>query len=226
MLNAAAYTAVDKAETRGGPGGRLGGQRVGPRRAGPDRHRAPPHAGALLHRLRLRRHGRGAHRGRAATRRSGSTRRPRRPATSRSATTPRHYLAAHVLGDRRRPQLRAHHAAARRRRRLPDRRGRPGRPADVHLRAVPRHQAPLDSGAPYGVYNVSDSGPATSWADLAREVFRLSGRDADDVTPVTTEEYVAGRAGHLPAAGATACSTCRRSRRPASPAGTPRPAGD
>ena len=68
---------------RGGPGGRLGGQRLGTRRARTDRDRAPPHAGALLHRLRLRRHGRGAHRGRAATHRSGSTRRPRRPATSR-----------------------------------------------------------------------------------------------------------------------------------------------
>ena len=33
----------------------------------------------------------------------------------------------------------------------------------------------------------------TSWADLAREVFRLSGRDPEDVTPVSTEEYAAGR---------------------------------
>jgi dTDP-4-dehydrorhamnose reductase len=56
----------------------------------------------------------------------------------------------------------------------------------------------VDSGAPYGTYNVSNSGPATSWADLAREVFRLSGRAAEDVTPITTEQYVAGREGISP----------------------------
>jgi dTDP-4-dehydrorhamnose 3,5-epimerase len=56
----------------------------------------------------------------------------------------------------------------------------------------------VESGAPYGVYNVQGSGPVTSWADLAKEVFRLSGRDAADVTPVTTEQYVGGRAGISP----------------------------
>jgi dTDP-4-dehydrorhamnose 3,5-epimerase len=56
----------------------------------------------------------------------------------------------------------------------------------------------VETGAPYGVYNVQGSGPVTSWADLAREIFRLSGRDAGDVTPVTTEEYVAGREGISP----------------------------
>jgi dTDP-4-dehydrorhamnose 3,5-epimerase/reductase len=56
----------------------------------------------------------------------------------------------------------------------------------------------VDAGAPYGVYNVQGSGPVTSWADLAKEVFRLSGRDGSDVTPVTTEEYVGGRAGISP----------------------------
>ncbi len=56
----------------------------------------------------------------------------------------------------------------------------------------------VSTGAPYGIYNVQGSGPATSWADLAKEVFRLSGRDADDVTPVTTADYVAGREGISP----------------------------
>jgi dTDP-4-dehydrorhamnose 3,5-epimerase/reductase len=56
----------------------------------------------------------------------------------------------------------------------------------------------VTSGAPYGVYNVSNAGPTTSWADLAKEVFRLSGRATDDVTPITTEEYVAGREGISP----------------------------
>ena len=51
----------------------------------------------------------------------------------------------------------------------------------------------LDQGAPYGTYNVQGSGVATSWADIAKEVFGLSGRDASDVTPVSTEEYAGGR---------------------------------
>jgi dTDP-4-dehydrorhamnose 3,5-epimerase len=64
------------------------------------------------------------------------------------------------------------------------------------LSAATKHL--IDSGSPYGIYNVQGSGLVTSWADLAKEVFRLSGRDADDVTPVTTEEYVAGREGISP----------------------------
>jgi dTDP-4-dehydrorhamnose 3,5-epimerase/reductase len=56
----------------------------------------------------------------------------------------------------------------------------------------------VSTGAPYGIYNVQGAGRVTSWADLAQEVFRLSGRDADDVTPVSTEEYVDGRAGISP----------------------------
>ena len=51
----------------------------------------------------------------------------------------------------------------------------------------------LDSDASYGTYNLSNGGPAMSWCDLAKEVFRLSGRSADDVTPVSTEEYTAGK---------------------------------
>jgi dTDP-4-dehydrorhamnose reductase/dTDP-4-dehydrorhamnose 3,5-epimerase len=51
----------------------------------------------------------------------------------------------------------------------------------------------LDVGAPYGTYNLSNAGAPTSWADLARAVFRLSGRSEDDVTPVSTEVYGADR---------------------------------
>jgi len=51
----------------------------------------------------------------------------------------------------------------------------------------------LATGAAFGVYNVTNSGPPTSWADLARAVYRLSGRDEADVTPVTTAEYADGR---------------------------------
>ena len=50
--------------------------------------------------------------------------------------------AAHLVGDRRGQELRAHHAAARRQRRQPLGRRRPGRPAHLHRRAVPGHAAP------------------------------------------------------------------------------------
>lgn len=51
----------------------------------------------------------------------------------------------------------------------------------------------LDAGAAYGTYNVTNSGAPTSWADIARAVFELSGRRGDDVSDTTTEEYAAGK---------------------------------
>lgn len=51
----------------------------------------------------------------------------------------------------------------------------------------------LDSDAPYGTYNVTNSGPVLSWADLARAVFELTGRPREDVTDVSTEEYAEGK---------------------------------
>ena len=64
--------------------------------------------------------------------------------------------------------------------------------ADEVARAT-RHL--VDRGAAYGTYHVTNGGPPTSWADIAREVFRLRGRSPDDVTPVTSEEYAAGQEG-------------------------------
>jgi dTDP-4-dehydrorhamnose reductase len=52
----------------------------------------------------------------------------------------------------------------------------------------------LATHAPYGVYHVSNGGPPMSWADVAREVFGLRGRDPADVHDTTTEDYAAGRA--------------------------------
>lgn len=46
-----------------------------------------------------------------------------------------------------------------------------------------------DSSAPAGVYNVTSSGEPQSWAQLAEHVFALSGYDATRVTGVSTEEY-------------------------------------
>jgi dTDP-4-dehydrorhamnose 3,5-epimerase len=51
----------------------------------------------------------------------------------------------------------------------------------------------VETAAPYGTYNVTNGGPPTSWADVASEVFRLSGRDVADVARISTAEYAAGR---------------------------------
>ena len=64
--------------------------------------------------------------------------------------------------------------------------------ADEVARAA-RHL--VDRGAAYGTYHVTNGGPPTSWADIAREVFHLRGRRPEDVTPVTSEEYAAGQEG-------------------------------
>ena len=47
--------------------------------------------------------------------------------------------------------------------------------------------------APAGAYNLTAGGPVVSRAELAREVFRLCGRDPADVVPVSTSEYAEGR---------------------------------
>ncbi|WP_223627506.1 bifunctional dTDP-4-dehydrorhamnose 3,5-epimerase family protein/NAD(P)-dependent oxidoreductase [Microbacterium sp. EST19A] len=51
--------------------------------------------------------------------------------------------------------------------------------------------------APYGVYNVTGEGEPRSWADIARAVYRLTGHDPSSVTDVSTEEYFAGQAGPI-----------------------------
>jgi len=52
-----------------------------------------------------------------------------------------------------------------------------------------------ESNAPYGVYNVTGSGEERSWADIAQAVFSLAGHDPARVTPVTTDEYFASASG-------------------------------
>jgi len=47
----------------------------------------------------------------------------------------------------------------------------------------------LDSKAPYGSYNLSNSGPAQSWAEIAADVFELCGRPRSDVTGVSSAQY-------------------------------------
>lgn len=56
----------------------------------------------------------------------------------------------------------------------------------------------LDTKPSYGTYNLSNDGKPASWADIAKEIYELSGKSAGDVTPVTTEQYYAGKAGIAP----------------------------
>uniref|UniRef100_UPI000A8B2FB8 SDR family oxidoreductase n=1 Tax=Janibacter limosus TaxID=53458 RepID=UPI000A8B2FB8 len=56
--------------------------------------------------------------------------------------------------------------------------------ATVHL---------VERGAPFGTYNVSQSGEPMTWVEIAREVFALRGRSREDVSAVTTQEYAVGK---------------------------------
>jgi dTDP-4-dehydrorhamnose 3,5-epimerase len=53
----------------------------------------------------------------------------------------------------------------------------------------------IESRAAYGIYNVTGAGEPRSWADIAREVYRLTGHDPAAVADVSTDEYFAGAAG-------------------------------
>lgn len=53
----------------------------------------------------------------------------------------------------------------------------------------------LDTDAAPGVYNVTGSGEPLSWAEIARRVFDLSGHDPGRVGGVSTDEYFAGSSG-------------------------------
>ena len=50
----------------------------------------------------------------------------------------------------------------------------------------------------FGTYNLSNEGPASSWADIASQVFELTGLNTGDVTGVNSEEYFAGKMGIAP----------------------------
>lgn len=56
----------------------------------------------------------------------------------------------------------------------------------------------LASKAPYGTYNVSNSGEPASWADITRSIFELSGHPDLTVTDTTTAEYFADKEGIAP----------------------------
>ena len=56
----------------------------------------------------------------------------------------------------------------------------------------------VDSKAPFGTYNVTNSGESTNWAEIAADVYEKSGKPRDDVIPVTTAEYYKGKDGVAP----------------------------
>ncbi|MDO4898402.1 MAG: dTDP-4-dehydrorhamnose reductase [Rothia sp. (in: high G+C Gram-positive bacteria)] len=49
----------------------------------------------------------------------------------------------------------------------------------------------LETSADFGTYHVSNTGDVVTWADIAAAVFEVTGHSADRVTPVTTAEYFA-----------------------------------
>ncbi|TQR85370.1 sugar nucleotide-binding protein [Mycobacterium hodleri] len=49
----------------------------------------------------------------------------------------------------------------------------------------------VDERPPYGTYNVTGAGPVMSWADVAKRVFALIGHDPNRVTEVSTAQYFA-----------------------------------
>jgi dTDP-4-dehydrorhamnose 3,5-epimerase len=55
----------------------------------------------------------------------------------------------------------------------------------------------LERNAPYGIYNVTGSGEPQSWAEVAAEVFAVTGHDPQRVTGVTTEQYFASATGPI-----------------------------
>ncbi len=51
----------------------------------------------------------------------------------------------------------------------------------------------LQSGAGYGTYNLSSQGTPQSWADIAGDVFELAGSSREHVSGVSTEDYFRGK---------------------------------
>lgn len=56
----------------------------------------------------------------------------------------------------------------------------------------------VDTKSPYGTYNLSNDGDSASWADIAKKVYALAGHDESEVTGVSTETYYEGKTGISP----------------------------
>lgn len=57
----------------------------------------------------------------------------------------------------------------------------------------------VESQPPYGTYNVTGAGAVTTWAQVARQVFDLAGHDPNRVSAVSTAEYFASARGPIAA---------------------------
>jgi dTDP-4-dehydrorhamnose 3,5-epimerase/reductase len=109
------------------------------------------------------------------------------------ATAPRHYLVrtSWVIGDGKN--------FVRSMADLADRGIEPGVVDDQHGRLTFTEEIAravvhlLDVGAPFGTYNLTGDGPATSWADIARTVFVARGRPPSSVRPISTAAYGEGK---------------------------------
>lgn len=68
-----------------------------------------------------------------------------------------------------------------------------------HLLALSIKYQSSDMGAPapFGTYNVTNSGDPASWADITREIFTLAGYN-NTVTDISTADYYAGKEGIAP----------------------------
>ncbi|WP_345436944.1 bifunctional dTDP-4-dehydrorhamnose 3,5-epimerase family protein/NAD(P)-dependent oxidoreductase [Microbacterium gilvum] len=55
----------------------------------------------------------------------------------------------------------------------------------------------LTTRAPFGTYNLTGAGEPRTWAQIAARVYELTGHDPARVTPVTTDAYYAGSAGPI-----------------------------
>ncbi len=56
----------------------------------------------------------------------------------------------------------------------------------------------LTHQAPFGTYNLTNSGEPASWADITREIFKILGRSDLTVTDTTTDEYFKDKTGIAP----------------------------
>lgn len=56
----------------------------------------------------------------------------------------------------------------------------------------------LTTGAPYGTYNATNDGTPASWAEMTREIFADAGYNSLAVTDTTTAAYFAGKEGVAP----------------------------
>ena len=56
----------------------------------------------------------------------------------------------------------------------------------------------VETRAPFGTYNLTNDGESVSWATIAQCIYEHCGKSASDVTPVTTAEYYQGKADIAP----------------------------